>query len=76
MKADFLCIIRWWVDASYGVHWNFKVHMGAMMSMGNGALVNIAINHKLNTGSSTEANLVSIVSVLGMMMWCKYFMEA
>ena len=47
-----------------------------MMSMGKGATVNISRNHKLNTGSSTEAELVSTVDVLGMMMWCKYFMEA
>ena len=76
MKADSLRMIRWWVDASYEVHWDCKGHTGEMMSMCKGALVNIAINHKLNTGSSTEAELVSIVDVLGMMMWCKYFMEA
>ena len=46
------------------------------MSMGKGALVNIARKHKLNTGSSTEAELVSIADILGTMMWCKYFMEA
>ena len=44
--------------------------------MGKGALINIARKHKLNTGSSTEAELVSIADVLGMMMWCKYFMKA
>ena len=76
MKADSLSMIRWWVDASYGVHWDCKGHTGAMMSMGKGALVNIARKHKLNTGSSTEAELVSIADVLGMMIWCKYFMEA
>ena len=44
------------------------------MSMVKDALVNIAIKHKLNTESSTEAVLVSIADVLGMMIWCKYFM--
>ena len=76
LKANFLIMIRWWVDASYGVHWDCKGHTGARMSMGKGALVNIARKHKLNTGSSTESELVSIADVLGMMMWCKYFMEA
>ena len=46
------------------------------MSMGRGALVSIARKHKLNVGSSTEAELVSIADVLGMMMWCKYFLES
>ena len=30
----------------------------------------------MNTGSSSEAELVIIADVLGMMMWCKYFTEA
>jgi hypothetical protein len=44
--------------------------------MGKGGMVNISRKHKLNVGSSTESELVSIADVLGMMMWCKYFMEA
>ena len=75
MKADSLIMIRLWVDASYGLHWCFKRHTGAMMSMGKGSLVNIAVKHKLNTGSSTESELVSIADVLGMMILCKYLME-
>ena len=31
MKADSLSMIRWWVDASYGVHWDCKGHTGAMI---------------------------------------------
>ena len=46
------------------------------MSMGKGAIINVSRKHKLNTGCSTEAELVSIADVLGMMMWCKYFTEA
>ena len=68
MSAECLNMIRWWVDVSYGVHWDFKGHTGAMMSMGKGATVNISMKHKLNTGSSTEAELVSNANVLGMMM--------
>ena len=47
-----------------------------MMFMDKGALVNVSKKQKLNTGSSTEAELVGIIDVLGMMMWCKYFTEA
>ena len=36
MKADSLSMIRWWVDAPYGVHWDCKGHTGAMMSIGKG----------------------------------------
>ena len=46
------------------------------MSMGKGAIVNVSRRHKLNVGSSTESELVSIADVLGVMIRCKYFMEA
>ena len=46
------------------------------MSMDKGVIVNISRKHNLNTPSSTKAELVSIIDVFGMMMWCKYFMEA
>ena len=75
LSADSLTNLLWWVDGSYGVHWDSKGHTGAMMSMGKGAIVSVSRKHKLNVGSSTEAELVSIADVLGIMMWCKYFME-
>ena len=64
------------VDGSYGTRLDSKGHTGVMMSMGKGATVNVSRRHKLNFGSSTESELVSIADVLGVMIWCKYFMEA
>ena len=46
-----------------------------MVSMSRGAIVNMSRKHKLNVGSSTESELVSIANVLGVVIWCKYFME-
>ena len=69
------CRATSWVDGSYDVHWNSKGHTGATMSMGKGAIVNVSRRHKLNAGSSTESELVSIADVLGLMIWCKYFMD-
>ena len=46
------------------------------MSIGAGAIMSFSRNHKLNTGSSTEAELVGISDSLGMMMCTKYSMEA
>ena len=34
MSAEFLNMIRWWVDVSYGVNCDCKGPTGAMMSMG------------------------------------------
>ena len=76
LTADKISNIVWWVDGSFGVHWDSKGHTGAMMSMGKGAIVNIARKHKMNVGSSTESELVSFADMLDMIMWKKYLMEA
>ena len=76
LSADNLTNLMWWVDGPYGVHWDSKGHTGAMMSMGKGAIVNVSRRHKLNVGSSTESQLVSIADILEVMIWCKYVMEA
>ena len=76
LSADNLTNLMWWVDGSYGTHWDSEGHAGAMMSMGKSTIVNMSRKHKLNVGSSTESELVSIADVLGVMMWCKYFIEA
>ena len=76
ITADSLRNIVWWVDGSFWVHWDSKGHTGAMMSMGNGAIAKFSRKLKINVAISTESGLVSISDVLGMIMWCKYFMEA
>jgi hypothetical protein len=46
------------------------------MSMGTGAAYSTSKKQKLNTKSSTEAELVGIDDVLPQALWTKYFMEA
>jgi hypothetical protein len=76
LSADNLNIIKWWVDASYGVHKDMRSHTGGVMSMGTGAVYSQSSKQKLNTKSSTEAELVGIDDVLPRALWTKYFMEA
>jgi hypothetical protein len=76
LSADNLNIIKWWVDASYGVHHDMRSHTGGVMSMGTGAAYSTSKKQKLNTKSSTEAELVGIDDVLPQALWTKYFMEA
>ena len=56
------------------MHWDSKRQTDAIVSMSKGAMINNSRKHKLNAGSSTKSELVSMVGVLGMMMYCKYFM--
>jgi hypothetical protein len=46
------------------------------MSLGTGAVYSASKKQKLNTKSSTEAELVGIDDVLPQALWTKYFMEA
>jgi hypothetical protein len=76
LSADNLTIIKWWVEAAYGVHHDMKSHTGGVMSMGTGAMYSVSKKQKLNTKSSTEAELVGIDDVLPQGLWTKYFLEA
>ena len=50
-------VIKWYVDASFAVHSDFKSHTGAVMMFDDskGAVQSISRKQKLNTRSSTEA---------------------
>jgi hypothetical protein len=76
LSADNLNIIKWWVDASYAVHHDMRSHTGGTMSMGTGAPYSTSRRQKLNTKSSTKAELVGVDDVLPQALWTKYFMEA
>ena len=63
------------MDASFAVHPDFKSHTGAMMTMGKGAIMSISRKQKLNTRSSTEAELVGVDDIAVMILWTKLFLE-
>ena len=68
--------MRWHIDASFAVHNDMKSHTGATMTMGKGAALNQSSKQKLNTGSSTEAELVGTHDILSQMIWSRHFLEA
>ena len=53
-------VIKWWVDASYAVHPDMRSHTGSSMSLGKGSIYSSSTRQKLNTKSSTEAELVGV----------------
>jgi hypothetical protein len=53
-----------------------KSHTGAMMSLGKGAAYGTSTRQKLNTKSSTEAELVAVNDVMPHILWTRYFLEA
>jgi hypothetical protein len=75
LSADNLNVLKWYVDASYAVHPDYKSHTGGMMTMGQGAITTMSKKQKLNTKSSTAAELVGADDAMTMILWTKLFME-
>jgi len=64
---------KWWVDSSYAVHPNMKSHTGIYMTLGKGAPYTASCKQKLNTKSSTEAELVAVDDSMGQVLWTRQF---
>jgi len=60
---------NWWVDSSYAVHPDMRSHSGIFMSLGKGAAYSTSFKQKLNTKSSTGAELVAIDDAMGQILW-------
>jgi len=78
LEADDAGLIdpRWWVDASFATHPDMRSHTGGIMSMGTGAICASSKRQRINTKSSTEAEIVGVNDVLPQILWTRYFLEA
>ena len=76
VSADDAHVLKWWVDGSYATHPDMKSHTGGTLSLGKGCIYNTSMKQKINTKSSTEAELVAMNDVLPQVLWTKYFLEA
>jgi hypothetical protein len=76
LSVDDLRVVKWYVDASFAVHPDFKSHTGAVMMLGKGAMQSIARKQKMNVRSSTEGELVAVDDAATMILWTKLFLEA
>ena len=55
---------------------DMKSHTGMSMTMGKGAVISLSRKQKLNTRSSTEAELVAVDDCMAQVLWTRYFLEA
>ena len=58
LGAENLWSIKWYVDASFAVHPDFRSRTGGTMTFRKGAVQSLSKKQKLNTRSSTKAELV------------------
>jgi hypothetical protein len=67
-------VARWFVDAAFAVHPDQKSHTGFYMTLGSGAVISSSKKQKINTRSSTEAELVATDDAAGPMQWTSRFL--
>ena len=76
LEVENLKVVKWWIDASFVVHPDMSSHTGGMMSMGRGSFFSASRKQKLNTTSSTEAELVGVGDMMPQVLWTRYFIKA
>jgi hypothetical protein len=77
LSIDNISVIKTWVDAAYGVHNdNMRSQTGGTIMMGKGTLYSKSSKQKINTKSSTEAELVGASDFLPQTIWTTNFIEA
>jgi hypothetical protein len=82
-QAKYLCLqadkhisVLAWVDVSYGVHEDYKSHTACVIGIGKGPVYAKSSTQKLNTKSSSEAELVGLSDSSGQIIWTRNFLEA
>jgi hypothetical protein len=68
--------IKWWIDASFAVHPDMKSHTGGTMSLGKGSVYSTSRKQRINTKSSTEAELVGVDDGMPLVIWTRNFISA
>ena len=53
-----------------------KSHTGATMSLGQGCVYSMSNKHKLNSRSSTEAELIAVNDAMSKILWTRLFIQA
>mmetsp|Transcript_16222 Transcript_16222/g.24506 ORF Transcript_16222/g.24506 Transcript_16222/m.24506 type:complete len:201 (+) Transcript_16222:1821-2423(+) len=75
LQADNNKPVQWWIDASFAVHPNMRSHNGATMSLGKSCPISISSKQKINTRSSTKAELVGVNDAMYLVLWVRHFLE-
>ena len=76
LGSDGSGMIHWYVDASFAVHKDMRSHTGALMTLGQGAVIAMSNKQKINTKSSTEAEVVGVDDMMNIQVWTRHFIDA
>ena len=76
LEADENMSPTWSMDAAYRVHGDCKGQSGGSFTLGKGSIHTVSCKQKINTKSSTKAELVAVDACIGHAMWLRYFLLA
>ena len=76
LKMDNSGVINIMIDGSFAVHQNMRSHTGMVTSMGTGALLSASGKQKINTRSSTEAEIVAVDEGITKPLWLRNLLLA
>ena len=76
LEADDLQLVHWWIDRAFATHRDMRSHTVGAMSLGKGVIYGTSTRQKLNTRSSTEAELVAVDDCMSQVLWTRYFVDA
>jgi hypothetical protein len=74
LSADSAHVLLY-IDASFATHGDYKSHTGVTISLGGGAVYAASSKQKLNSKSSTEAELIGVSDGLTQGLWTRNFLE-
>ena len=75
LGTDSMMELATWVDASYAVYADMRSHTGGYMSFGLGVLMPKSTKQKLNTKSSTEAEVGGGSDCIPNVIYTKLFLK-
>ena len=75
LEANDTQSLYWMIDASFGVHPDMKSRTGAILTMGKGAVISDSTKQKVNSRSSTEAELKGVADEIVKVEWVRKFIK-
>ena len=77
LRYDGLSLARWHIDSSFACHPDFRSQSGGVLMMhpGGGGIASGSTRQKLNTRSSTMAELVAVDDFLSKILWVRNFLS-
>jgi hypothetical protein len=75
LEADNCQTLTWYIDAAFGVHADMRSQTGSVFTMGKGSIISDALKQKVNSRSSTEAELIAVDDEISKVLWTKRFLE-